>query len=382
MAGPASPNAGPTFEPPHLPPGWIAQWDGSSKKYYYVQLSTGVSQWEIPTNAAPGATPAQSNEHPYGVPGPREVITHPDGTQTLKHPDGRMEPILPPESSRGFDGPTGDRGFGNIAANALLSQFSGASGKPHSGSDHGSGGARKSGWSTYRKPCLFSSGGKPEQTQNYHGGQHQQSHSSSGLAGQVVGGVTGMFGGHHGKQSGQDYGYSNSGQSGSYSGQAPPTSYQPPNGSTASYSSPSSNQHSTPSYNPPPTQHGAPSYPPPPGQHSTSSYSQGGHQNPPYGSGPSSNYGHSPASHEYRDSSTKSIRGSSPPSHHMGEPTNNNILRLLLLTLSSTHPLHRRAYHINTLANLRMLVMGLLYSMANTEAKQDTILGTGDRIFT
>jgi hypothetical protein len=112
MAGPASPNEGPTFEPPHLPPGWIAQWDGSSKKYYYVQLSTGVSQWEIPTDAAPGGTPAQSNEHPYGVPGPREVITHPDGTQTLKHPDGRMEPILPPESSRGLGGPTGDRGFG------------------------------------------------------------------------------------------------------------------------------------------------------------------------------------------------------------------------------------------------------------------------------
>lgn len=113
MAGPASPNEGPTFEPPHLPPGWIAQWDGASKKYYYVQLSTGVSQWEIPTDAAPGGTPAQSNEHPYGVPGPREVITHPDGTQTLKHADGRMEPILPPGSnSRGLDEQVADRGFG------------------------------------------------------------------------------------------------------------------------------------------------------------------------------------------------------------------------------------------------------------------------------
>jgi len=112
MAGPASPNEGPTFEPPHLPPGWIAQWDGASKKYYFVQLSTGVSQWEVPTDAAPGGTPAQQSEHPYGVPGPREVITHPDGTQTLKHPDGRMEPILPPDSSRGIDGQMSDRGFG------------------------------------------------------------------------------------------------------------------------------------------------------------------------------------------------------------------------------------------------------------------------------
>ncbi|KAJ8129517.1 hypothetical protein O1611_g4115 [Lasiodiplodia mahajangana] len=327
MAGPASPNEGPTFEPPHLPPGWIAQWDGSSRKYYYVQLSTGVSQWETPTDAAPGGTPAQSNEHPYGVPGPREVITHPDGTQTLKHPDGRMEPILPPETSRGLDGPTGDRGFGNIATNALLSQFSGGSGKPHSSNSHGSGGlgnlagqligslgsshggSHGSSSGTHSgggnsgslvgqlASNLFSAGQKPEQPQNYHGGQP---HSSGGLAGQVMGGVAGMFGGHHGKQSGQNYGYSNSGQSGSYSGQAPSASYQPPNGSTHSYSSPSSNQHSTPSYNAPPSQHGTPSYPPPPGQHGTTSYAQGV-PNPPFGSGgPSSGYGHSPASHEYR----------------------------------------------------------------------------------
>ncbi|KAI1368909.1 hypothetical protein F5Y08DRAFT_206861 [Xylaria arbuscula] len=325
MAGPASPNEGPTFEPPHLPPGWIAQWDGSSKKYYYVQLSTGVSQWEIPTDAAPGGTPAQSSDHPYGVPGPREVITHPDGTQTLKHPDGRMEPILPPESSRSLDGPTGDRGFGNIAANALLSQFSGGNGKPHGSNSHGSGGlgnlagqligslgsshggshggssGNHSGGNAsivgQLASNLFSSGHKPEQPQNYHSGQQQQTH---GLAGQVVGGVTGMFGGHHGKQSGQNYGYSNSGPSGTYSGQAPPTSYQPPNASTAAYSSPPANQHSTPSYNPPPSQHGTPSYPPPPGQHGASPYSQPVHQNPPYGgSGPSSTYGHSPASHDY-----------------------------------------------------------------------------------
>ncbi|KAJ2988224.1 hypothetical protein NUW58_g4090 [Xylaria curta] len=327
MAGPASPNEGPTFEPPHLPPGWIAQWDGSSKKYYYVQLSTGVSQWEVPTDAAPGATPAQSNEHPYGVPGPREVITHPDGTQTLKHPDGRMEPILPPESSRSLDGPTGDRGFGTMATNALLNQFTSGSGKPQSGSGHGSGGLGNlagqligSLGSTHGSSHGTSSGGqsgsgssnivgqlasglfsstqKPDKSQNYHGGG--TSHPSGGIAGQVLGGVAGMFGGHHGKQSGQNYGYSNSGQSGTYTGQAPPTSYQPPSASTPSYSTPSTNQHSTPSYNPP-SQHGTPSYPPPPVQHGGTSYGQGG-QNPPYGSGgPSSNYGHSPGSHEYRE---------------------------------------------------------------------------------
>lgn len=125
MAGPGSPGSdGPTYAPPPLPAGWIAQWDGKTKKYYFVQLSTGFSQWETPTTDAPvGGTPSQTTEHPYGVPGggaqdgqPR-LITHPDGTQTMKHPDGRMEPILPDENGQtgtrgGGDGPSGERGFG------------------------------------------------------------------------------------------------------------------------------------------------------------------------------------------------------------------------------------------------------------------------------
>ncbi len=79
MAGPASPGSqGPTFGPPPLPAGWIAQWDGNSRKYYFVQLSTGLSQWDTPTDAAPvGGTPATDREHPYGgPPGPDQLITH------------------------------------------------------------------------------------------------------------------------------------------------------------------------------------------------------------------------------------------------------------------------------------------------------------------
>jgi hypothetical protein len=113
MAGPTSPSAeGPTYAPPPLPAGWIAQWDGASKKYYFVQLSTGVSQWEIPTEAVPsGNTPAQPNEHPYGTPGHQpEVITHPDGSQTIRHSDGTMEPIMAP-GMRGAS-PNGERGLG------------------------------------------------------------------------------------------------------------------------------------------------------------------------------------------------------------------------------------------------------------------------------
>lgn len=118
MSGPGSPGQeGPTFAPPQLPPGWIAQWDANSRKYYFVQLSTGVSQWEVPTDSAPiGGTPAAAAEHPYGVPGQPQLITHPDGTQTVKHPDGTLEPVMPDESGRARgiapDGPTGDRGLG------------------------------------------------------------------------------------------------------------------------------------------------------------------------------------------------------------------------------------------------------------------------------
>jgi hypothetical protein len=124
MAGPASPGSdGPTFAPPPLPAGWIAQWDASSKKYYFVQLSTGASQWETPTEAAPvGGTPAARIDHPYGAPARTDggqIIVHPDGSQTVRYPDGRLEPVYPredgssPTGTRGVDGGgSGDRGLG------------------------------------------------------------------------------------------------------------------------------------------------------------------------------------------------------------------------------------------------------------------------------
>jgi hypothetical protein len=124
MAGPPSPGSdGPTYGPPPLPAGWIAQWDASSKQYYYVQLSTGASQWEKPRDPAPvgGGTPVPGSEHPYGAPGKSsngEIIVHPDGSQTVRYPDGRLEPVHPREDgstvegTRGIDGGNGDRSLG------------------------------------------------------------------------------------------------------------------------------------------------------------------------------------------------------------------------------------------------------------------------------
>ena len=140
MAGPASPSSsdGPTFGPPPLPPGWIAQWDSSSKKYYFVQLSTGVSQWDTPSKEAPtgGDTPVPRTDHPFGggLPnGGGQVITHEDGTRTIKYPDGRMEPLLSGEQQQQGDGTRGgpgggdgDRGLG--VSSFLLFDFLGGTG--------------------------------------------------------------------------------------------------------------------------------------------------------------------------------------------------------------------------------------------------------------
>jgi hypothetical protein len=89
---------GPSFGPPSLPEGWIAQWDGMGRKYYFVQLSTGASQWETPTQAAPtGPTPnatPQGIEHPYGTPAQQdqgELITNPDGSRSVRMPDGSVQ---------------------------------------------------------------------------------------------------------------------------------------------------------------------------------------------------------------------------------------------------------------------------------------------------
>ncbi|KAJ6786567.1 hypothetical protein PWT90_11018 [Aphanocladium album] len=266
MTGPASPSTeGPTFAPPQLPPGWIAQWDSSSKKYYYVQLATGVSQWEIPTEAAKtGSTPAQQEDHPYGVP-PPEIITHPDGSQTVKHADGRMEPIMA-DGSRGMgDGPSGDRGFGvpslfqSMAMNALMGgkQGSGGGGSGNSAlgslanqflGGGGSGGGGKSSSGIGGKLVgqlasnLFSPSEKPEAPSNYHGGQNHNapSHGQGGLAGAVMGGVASMFGGQQGSGN-QNFGYSNTGTGGTYSSSSPAPTYNPPG---SNHNTPSSLQSS------------------------------------------------------------------------------------------------------------------------------------------
>ncbi|KAL8950013.1 MAG: hypothetical protein Q9222_003922 [Ikaeria aurantiellina] len=44
---PMQSNPNPTGGPP-LPPGWIAQWDPNSQRYYFLEQATGRTQWEPP----------------------------------------------------------------------------------------------------------------------------------------------------------------------------------------------------------------------------------------------------------------------------------------------------------------------------------------------
>ncbi|KAG9880183.1 hypothetical protein KCV05_g20998, partial [Aureobasidium melanogenum] len=159
------PEAGPDKAPPNLPIGWIAQWDGNSRKYYFVQISTGVSTWEVPTEAAPtvpspGNTPAQ-HQNPFPVP-------HDTQGQT----------------TRGVDGQEGERGLGGMAMNMLLN-----SNKPQQ-QQHSSG--------LGGLAAQFLGGNS-----NSNSGQGQnQNHNSSGAAG-LVGKLAGNFLGGGNKPHGQ-----------------------------------------------------------------------------------------------------------------------------------------------------------------------------------
>ncbi|KAH9845271.1 GTP-binding protein ypt1 [Teratosphaeria destructans] len=275
-------DAGPDHAPPSLPPGWFWLIKGRSRKYYFVQISTGESTWEIPTMAAPqvptpGGTPAHGN--PYPTPASR---------------DGGRD-----EGSRGFgaEAGEGERGLGKLTnlqstvMNAYLhknSNQSGLGGLASSflgGSSSGNGpSGQSSGLGGLASSFL---GGSPS-----HSGQSQSSHGSSsglgGLASQFLGGGSGggqsqqhhqgssgyssqqnqggssggsfgqlgsmasSFLGGHGKQHGSGgsnpYGYSSNGHTGTYTGTEPPTSYQP---SGSSSNTPSGFQPQSGSHKPP-----------------------------------------------------------------------------------------------------------------------------------
>ncbi|KAI4217888.1 MAG: hypothetical protein LQ349_008969 [Xanthoria aureola] len=59
--GAPPPSHAPSTGGPPLPPGWIAQWDQNSQRYYYLDQATGRTQWELPQ-------PPQGSYPPPGAP--------------------------------------------------------------------------------------------------------------------------------------------------------------------------------------------------------------------------------------------------------------------------------------------------------------------------
>ncbi|MCJ1470893.1 hypothetical protein MMC07_009541 [Pseudocyphellaria aurata] len=246
---------GPTESPPSLPEGWLAQWESSRRKYYYVQRATGVSQWEIPTQPAlsaptPDPTPQQASD-PFQRPPDGSAATpgaNDNGTARSQNgvdPEyqGADRNLLSDLAINAVTGkqskPQKQSGLGGLASSFLGGQGS-----------HGSSGQGGGGLAGQFVGSLLG-GGKPSKP---HQSDHQSS-SSGGYGGSSAGhgqsGLMGiassLLGGQHGasvlwkdsllfalltaqQAQSQNYGYTSSGQGSGgsgYTGTAPSATYQP-----------------------------------------------------------------------------------------------------------------------------------------------------------
>ena len=153
---------GPSSEPPSTPPGWIAQWDASSRRYYFVEISTGKSQWEVPTQPGGGMTPLASPSVGAGPTQPPGYTGAPGGAQGGERGMG--------------DGQTGDRSLGSMAMQYAL----GGGGKKKKDEGGAAGLLNMAG-------SLLGNNNKPS-----HGGS---STSSGGMGGMVAGIAGSLLGG-------------------------------------------------------------------------------------------------------------------------------------------------------------------------------------------
>ncbi|EPS29604.1 hypothetical protein PDE_04554 [Penicillium oxalicum 114-2] len=87
--------AGPSSPPPQLPEGWLPQWEGVGRQWYYVQRATGKSQWEIPTEPVimtPSSTPGSIGAGPSQAPSNTTTPSH-YTTETHQSMEGSMKPV-------------------------------------------------------------------------------------------------------------------------------------------------------------------------------------------------------------------------------------------------------------------------------------------------
>ena len=103
-AAAATPRDRPTYAPPQLPQGWVAQWDPETIKYFFVEVATGVVQWDPPptvqrahsdastvetSSAAATASPSTPNPQQseyLGVPQPNHQRSASEGAAPARLP--------------------------------------------------------------------------------------------------------------------------------------------------------------------------------------------------------------------------------------------------------------------------------------------------------
>ncbi|KAF3386853.1 hypothetical protein F1880_001270 [Penicillium rolfsii] len=86
--------AGPSSPPPRLPDGWLPQWEGVQRQWYYVQRATGKSQWDVPTEPVvltPSTTPTSIGTGPSQAPPSRPSTNSPSVLATGNSLIERME---------------------------------------------------------------------------------------------------------------------------------------------------------------------------------------------------------------------------------------------------------------------------------------------------
>ncbi|KAG1137534.1 hypothetical protein G6F37_011149 [Rhizopus arrhizus] len=109
----------PSQPPPQLPAGWIALWDESSQRYYYLEQATGRTQWELPTQPSSsfntvngGESSSYQSSYAQSYSNNSPAVTSYPTQQTYPYPTA-SDPNSPyPSNNPGVEGQ--DRGLGNV----------------------------------------------------------------------------------------------------------------------------------------------------------------------------------------------------------------------------------------------------------------------------
>ncbi|KAL8870017.1 MAG: hypothetical protein Q9174_003836 [Haloplaca sp. 1 TL-2023] len=122
----APPSHAPNTGGPPLPPGWIAQWDPNSPRYYYLEQATGRTQWDPPqafhgSFAPPGAPPMSGHGYDtHGAPGASGGYYSQETKHIVQdtHGGGHKEIVEKKEKKSGKGGMLA-AGAGGLAAGAV-----------------------------------------------------------------------------------------------------------------------------------------------------------------------------------------------------------------------------------------------------------------------